>query len=78
MQAISIERTEEAVVIKLPLSSSATEIQDMLNYFKYVQIGSGSRVTDQQIEELAKEGKSGWWERNKSRFIGKEGFEGLD
>ena len=78
MQSLSIERTSEAIVIKLPLDSTAIEIQNMLNYFKYVRIGGASKVTDAQIEELAKDAKSGWWEKNKDRFLGKEGFEGLE
>lgn len=78
MQNFQIERTSEAIVIKLPLDSSAEEIQNMLNYFKYVRIGSGSQVTDEQISALAKEAKAGWWARNKHRFLGKEGFEGLE
>ena len=77
MQALSIERTFEAIVIKLPLESSALKIRNMLNYFRYVQIGSSSQVTEEQIAELAREAKSGWWEKNKARFLGKEGFEGL-
>jgi len=48
--------------------------------FHNITIFSGyatSQITDAQIEELAKEAKSGWWEKNKERFLGKEGFEGL-
>lgn len=78
MQNLSIERTSEAIVIKLPLDSSAVEIQNMLNYFKYVKVGGRSQITDAQIEALAKDAKTGWWEENKNRFLGKEGFEGLE
>lgn len=77
MQDLIIERTDDAIVIKLPLESTALEIQNMLNYFKYVSIGGASKVTDDQIAALAKEAKSGWWEKNKGRFLGKDGFEDL-
>jgi len=77
MAILSIERTSEAVVIKLPLDASSEYIENMLNYFTYVQIGSGSKVTQEQIDELAKEAKSGWWAENKGRFEGVEGFEDL-
>lgn len=77
MSVLSIERTHEAVVIKLPLDSSAESIQNLLNYFAYVQAGSGSRVTQEQIDELAREGKAGWWAANRGRFKGVSGFEDL-
>lgn len=77
MSAVTIERTDEAIVIKLPLSKSPAEIQHMLNYFRYVEIGMKSKITQDQIDELAKEAKSDWWLKNKSRFIGKPGFEGF-
>ena len=77
MAVLSIERTSDAVVIKLPLDSSAEYIQNMLNYFTYVQIGSKSKITQEQIDELAQQGKSGWWAANRSRFEQQEGFEDL-
>jgi len=77
MAVLSVERTSEAVVIKLPLDSSAEYIQNMLNYFTYVQAGSDSKVTQEQIDELARQGKSGWWAKNRDRFVGVSGFEDL-
>ena len=62
-------------MIRLPLDASADYIQNMLNYVKYIQTGAPSKVTQQQIDELGKEGKSGWWEKNKGRFEGVPGFE---
>lgn len=78
MQTISVERTDEAIVIKLPLNKSAEEIQAMLNYFRYVELGMRSQITQAQIDELAKEAKAGWWEQNKDRFIGQPGFEDFE
>ena len=77
MTVLSVERTEEAIVIKLPLDASAEYIQNMLNYVAYVQDGSESKVTQEQIDALAKEGKSGWWAKNRERFEGVAGFEDL-
>ena len=74
---VTVERTSEAIVIKLPLDRSAEQIQHMLNYFRYVDLGADTRITQEQIDELAKDAKSGWWERNKARFAGKPGFEGF-
>ncbi|WP_238748912.1 hypothetical protein [Neolewinella maritima] len=49
----------------------------MLDYLTYVQAGSGSKVTQDQIDKLALESKSGWWTKNRDRFEGVAGFEDL-
>ncbi len=77
MAILSVERTSEALVIRLSLDSSADYIQNMLNYFTCVQAGSDSKVGRGQIDELAKEGKAGWWAENRGRFEGMEVFEDL-
>ncbi|MGB0931137.1 MAG: hypothetical protein ACPGVB_10195 [Chitinophagales bacterium] len=74
---IQVEKTEDAVVIKLPLNTKASDIQNVVNYFKYVELVGKSKATQEQIDELAKEAKKGWWEKNKARFKGVEGFEDL-
>lgn len=75
--AISVERTKEAILVKLPLDTDFIDIQQMLNYFEYVSLVRKSKATDEEIETLAQEAKKGWWEKNKDRFKGIEGFEGL-
>ena len=77
MSIVSVERTNEAVIIKLPLDASADYIQNILNYLKYVQTGVSSEITPEQINELASEAKEGWWKKNKARFEGVDGFEDL-
>lgn len=73
--AVTVERTNEAIVIKLPLDTAVSDIQNVLNYFEYVSLVSNSEATQEDIDILAKETKSGWWEENKERFKGVSGFE---
>lgn len=75
---IKVEKTEKEILIKLPLDTKITDIQIILNYFEYVSLTGKSQATQDQIDELAKEVNKGWWEKNKNRFLGKEGFESLD
>ncbi len=77
MAILSIERTEEAIVIKLPLDATADYIQNTLDYLRYVQLGANSELKQSDLDELAVEAKSGWWEKNKARFKDVEGFEDL-
>ena len=77
MPVLSVERTSDAVVIRLPLDSSADYIQNMLEYFTYVQLGSQSAVSQETIDELAEQSKAGWWQANRKRFKGLLPDEGL-
>lgn len=74
---VTVERTDEAILIKLPLDTDISDIQNILNYFEYVNLVSKSEATPEQIDTLAKEVKSGWWEEHKERFKDVPGFEGL-
>jgi hypothetical protein len=74
---VSVERTPEAVTITLPPTVDHNDIQYLLDFFAFQEAVSKSQATQEEIDALAKEVKSGWWERNKHRFEGKEGFENL-
>lgn len=67
---LTIERTDREIIIRLPLDLGVNDIQRMLDYLAYKQAIQNSQATQEQIDELAKEAKSGWWERNKDRFPG--------
>lgn len=74
---ITVERTDKEILIKLPLTTAVSDIQQILNYFEYVNLANKSQATEEQIEDLAKEVNQSWWAKNKGRFEGKEGFEDL-
>lgn len=65
---LSIERTDQEIIIRLPLDLAVNDIQRMLDYLAYKQAIQNSQATQEQIDELAKEAKKGWWERNMDRF----------
>lgn len=73
--AFTIDRTEDEILIRLPISSTSKEVQNALNFLRYVELGKDSQITQEDIEELVKETKGRWWEENKERFQGVEGFE---
>lgn len=74
---VIVERTEKEILIKLPLNTEIADIQQILNYFEYINLVNKSQATQEQIDDLAREVNKGWWEKNKERFVGKEGFEDL-
>lgn len=75
---IKVERTKEAILIKLPLDTKLSDVQQILNYFEYTSLVNKSNATQEQIDDLARKVNKSWWEKNKSRFLGKPGFEGME
>ncbi|WP_169315682.1 hypothetical protein [Haliscomenobacter hydrossis] len=52
----------------MPLDLGVNYIQRMLDCLAYKQAIKNSQATQEQVDQLVKEAKSGWWERNKDRF----------
>ncbi len=67
---LTIERTDQEIIIRLPADMEVQDIQRMLDYLFYKQAIKDSQATQSQIDELAREVKQGWWKKNKERFPG--------
>jgi len=67
---LTIERTDNEIIIRLPVDLEVSDIQRMLDYLSYKRAVSKSKAKQEQIADLAKEVKKGWWEKNKDRFPG--------
>jgi len=65
---MKIERTENEILIRVSANTDLIGLQRILDYIKFRETASKSKVTQKQIDELARESKSSWWEKNKSRF----------
>lgn len=66
---MQIERTNDEILIRVAANTDLTGLQRILDYIQFREIASKSKATQTQIDELAKESKSSWWEKNKSKFI---------
>lgn len=75
--AVVLERTDSAFVIKLPLTMDPLEIQEILEYFQFVDIVNRSQATEEDIDDLSKEVKAGWSEDMKKKLSELEEFKGL-
>ena len=75
---IDVQNTENEIVIKLPKSTLPEDIDTVLVYLRYIQLGAKSSITEHDVRDFVKETKGTWWEKNKYRFKDKEGFEDLD
>jgi hypothetical protein len=72
---VKIERTEKEILIKLLLDTDISDIQMVLNYFKYVNLSSKSKATQEQIDKLAKEVNQGWWKKTRNALLEKKGLK---
>jgi hypothetical protein len=64
-----IERTDNEVIIRLPSYVDTTGLQRLVDYLSYKEATSQSKATQAEIDELAKEVKKGWWDKNRNRLI---------
>lgn len=71
----TVDRTEDEILIRLPISSTPLQVQHALNFIRYVELGKDSKITQGDVDELVKETKGRWWEENKERFRGIPEFD---
>ena len=64
-----IERTANEVIIRLPASVDITGLQRLVDYLTYKEATANSKATQEQVDELAKEVKQGWWKKNRKRLL---------
>jgi len=57
------------ITITLSKSVDKFGLQRLIDYLKYLEATSKSNVKQSDIDNLADEVNSSWWEANKSRFI---------
>ena len=64
-----VERTNEEIIIRLPASVDAEDLQDFLNYARYKELTAGFAVEQKDVDKLATQINSGWWKKNRKRLI---------
>jgi hypothetical protein len=64
-----IERTDNEIIVRIPSYVGVEEVQRILDLVKLNEITAKSQATQEEIDEIAREAKKGWWEANRARFI---------
>jgi hypothetical protein len=67
--AMLIERTDKEVIIRLPSYVDTTGLQRLVDHLSYKEATARSKATQADIDQLAKEVKKGWWEKNRNRLV---------
>ena len=52
---MTIERTADAIIVKLPTNINIEEIQRFLDYLRYKELVAKSKATQEDVEKLARE-----------------------
>ena len=65
---MKIESTNSEILIRLSAGTDLVGLQRILDYIKFREIASKSKASQEEIDELANESKSSWWNKNKSKF----------
>ncbi|HEY5327177.1 MAG TPA: hypothetical protein VIJ27_09255 [Mucilaginibacter sp.] len=64
-----IERNSKEVIIRLPASVNTDDLQDFIDYARYKELTSKSKVPQKDIDELAEKINKDWWTENRKRFV---------
>jgi len=64
-----VERANNEVVIRLPSYMNFEAMQRMIDLVSLKEANARSVATQEDIDQLAKEAKKGWWEKNGSCYL---------
>jgi len=64
-----IERINDEIVIRIPSSIKFDQVQRILDLILYKEATANSVAKQSEIDKIAQDFKSGWWEKNRDRFI---------
>jgi len=64
-----VERKNNEVIVKLDGSLDVDSLQQTLNYLRYLELGAKSKASEEQIDQLVKDVKKGWWKNCRDKFI---------
>ncbi len=62
-----IERTKDEVIIRLSAKINISELQDMTDYLRYIELTQKSKATQKDVDKLVSEIKNGRWSKTKSQ-----------
>jgi predicted trehalose synthase len=65
-----IERnTKDQITITVSTSLDSFGLQRLIDYIKYLEATSKTKAKQADVDKLADEVNTSWWERNRDRFL---------
>ncbi len=66
---MKVERTNTEILVRLPSDVDLSELQDMLDYLKYIELTANSKAKQEDADKLAKKVNSTIWDKVKKQRI---------
>ncbi len=66
---MQIERKNNEIIITLDGAVNIDFLQKTMDYLRYLELGTKSKATQNQIEKVVEQVKQDWWKKNKDKFI---------
>jgi hypothetical protein len=64
-----IERTDSEIILRIPSYVDVDDVQRLIDLMAYKEVTAKSQATQEEIDEIAREAKKGWWKANRDRYI---------
>lgn len=63
-----VQRDNNEIVVRFSVGKKASKIQNILDYLRYEELTSKSDATEEDVDNLVNEAKSGRWQRIKKEM----------
>jgi hypothetical protein len=64
-----IVKNNKEITITMSSSVNSFSLQRIIDYIKYLEATSKSKVKQSDVDTLAEEINDGWWNKSRKRFI---------
>ena len=64
-----IERVNNEIIIRLPGDINIDELQDMTDWFQYMEVTRKSKAKQEDVDALVNQIKKGRWNKRKSTLV---------
>jgi hypothetical protein len=66
---MTVERTNDEVIVRLSAAINVEELQRVLNYLTYKEVTATSEATQEEADQLARDLKEGQWAASRKRIV---------
>lgn len=66
---MEIQRTNKEILIRVSADTDLTGLQRILDYIRFREIASKSKMNQEQIDALANEVNQSWWTKNRDKYM---------
>ena len=66
---MEIERTKKEIIIRIPTYVDTEGLQDIINFLIYKEATAKSQAKQEDVDQLTKDVKKGWWRKNRACLL---------